>query len=1559
MKQKLFSIILTIIGMVVGTSRMCAAEQIAYYDANGYTAANSTAGTYSTCSWGSGVSLQLTGNIGKNYSAGNGDITISGVSYKTIKNSNGAANTFYAPSGSLITKVVFYVTTNVDSGNGVLNNFNGESCSETVTSVKNYTNPTVITKTIANGASEVPFTFGSQQVCFVAVVSYYNPETMSVPTITTDLPTTENAVVGTPLSLSVAASDVDTYQWYQCSDAEGTGASAISGATTATYNYTATTEGTQYIYCVASNLKGNTQSAICAVTASAPAEYTPVTFGLTRPLTAPAEEGANGTMGANVWNTANGLITLSEIKGTEVSIDSQNRSYVIDGVTYTATQSYRKDVNRSAFVEAQYAGYTFTVPDGKKLDLTSVSARLSDASNCTWTWKISVQNSDSDDPATQIWGSSDKSTTANSTTKVSISDAAFTNALSGLKSGTYQAKIYFYQSGGAKCNTIDLTFTGNLFDADPEVAEVSIPETAYAILNVSNSIKSTVNAYPAVTAYQWYSCDANGQNATAVEGATSSTLTFTPTAVGTEYYYLAATNAAGTANSNICTVTVIEEALFSDFSAILNNQSGSLLTSAEQVQGTSVNFGIAVDEDGNTIRVAADSPLSIATISGKYHSEHGLQNFKTIVKVPGKVKIKLGTCQWGGNVTIKNASNETVATVNTNNGTCYHGNTSTNMVTVYYEGDATTLTIEGGNYVPFVSISSVSTLSKYTVTFKNGEEIVDTKTIYNDGTDTQTLGTLPIVIADEGKRFRGWYEVTDGSEGKAVISTVPSGDMTYYAVFADIPTTTAGYYMPSNGLELANVLEYIEETSASSAKIFLKNGTYTLPRGAVRHYTHTHSSTGAILWDGDAYDPITYLNTSNISFVGQSRDGVVITNIEPNTNDYVFDGQFGSANIYEGIGKSDVIQIGSKVSGLYWQDLTVSTGMADAYGRDIAIQDKGTQNIYKNVCLHGYQDTWTSNNDNGLYYFEGGVVRGRTDYLCGKGDIYFDGVELRQLKGGYAAVPSKPANIGWVFKDCIINGDDSDVDGNYTLGRPWGSGTPVAVFIDTKMNVKPSTIGWNEMSGGWPARFAEYNSMDADGNAISLSGRKSTFADTHSNNPVLTSEEADTYSDKDAMYGEWNPTQYTVQAEVSNVVLNGNTLTWEGSSDAYLIEKQGEFVALTTETTYTVDGYGLYTVRAANSRGGFGESSASGEPGNITFAIATGTNVSGFDSTPSSTDERITEIVKVSASSADDSGKADLSVKLNCGDESHAAATAGFTVPEGYKFVPYSASVKVQPIDYDAYVKIALSDANNSVSNEAESFTQGTITTSTLTFNEEIAYTGNVTLSLFCYDGANTGVTNYRLGTPITISGVLVPVTKVETITQAMQGYKSFYNGNISYTADENTKVYVAVSRNNTENTILLSKLTDRVIPAATPVILKTTNVCAEPTSAAYYQVTLTPNEEALPYDGENMLNATQGGESLDVYRLGYKGDVVGFYSWTTTSATTGVVYLDKSGFDAGAKITFIFDDEEDELPTAISSVDDTKADDAAAETFNIAGQRVQPTAKGLVISRNGKFLNK
>ena len=339
--------------------------------------------------------------------------------------------------------------------------------------------------------------------------------------------------------------------------------------------------------------------------------------------------------------------------------------------------------------------------------------------------------------------------------------------------------------------------------------------------------------------------------------------------------------------------------------------------------------------------------------------------------------------------------------------------------------------------------------------------------------------------------------------------------------------------------------------------------------------------------DDKEYDnPTSVLSAANTSFIGESMEGVVLTNVTPGAT---WNNGFGDACPLEGIGKGDVLQI--KGADCYFQNLTIKTSMGDAHGRDIAVNDQSNRTIFKDACLWGYQDTYVSNNQNGKFYFEGGIIRGRTDYICGKGDAYYNKVTFRQVKSGYLAVPSVPKKYGYILQSCKIVGDTDDVNGTYTLGRPWGQGTPIALFIDTEMEVVPSAIGWNEMSGGWPARFAEYGSHTASGVAVDLSGRKTIFAETHENNPVLTAEEAavPTLATVMGQDDDWQPTLLTEQAPVpTGLQANGGELSWTGSDYAllYAIVKDGEIIAFTKEAAYTATEDGEYAVRAANEMGG-------------------------------------------------------------------------------------------------------------------------------------------------------------------------------------------------------------------------------------------------------------------------------------------------------------------------------------------------------------------------------------
>lgn len=407
--------------------------------------------------------------------------------------------------------------------------------------------------------------------------------------------------------------------------------------------------------------------------------------------------------------------------------------------------------------------------------------------------------------------------------------------------------------------------------------------------------------------------------------------------------------------------------------------------------------------------------------------------------------------------------------------------------------------------------------------------------------------------------------------------------------------------------EVSTVDELVEAiknagTRADKSKrfrIFIHDGEYKLPA------SETATKNGS---DGKTYpDPTTYINVPNISFIGESMDGVVITNTVPKVEG---DNGFGAANVLEGIGNGDVMDLNSDATGTYFQDLTMKSSMGDNRGRDIVLNDKSNKTIAKNVCLWAYQDTYVSNNERARFYFEGGVLRGRTDFLCGKGDVYYNAVTLQMCdKGGYLAVPSKPTKYGYIFKDCEIVGEKDGIDGNYTLGRPWGSGTPIALFIDTKMTVKPSAVGWNEMSGGWPARFAEYNSTTAAGTVIDLKDRKKIFADSHANNPVLTKAEADAVGYTVVMGGDddWDPASHAEQAPApTNVVIDGNLLSWDDSDYAscWAICKDGKVIAFTIEPSYTVSASDVresvvYSVRAANEMGGLGEAVVASEQSGI------------------------------------------------------------------------------------------------------------------------------------------------------------------------------------------------------------------------------------------------------------------------------------------------------------------------------------------------------------------------
>lgn len=345
-------------------------------------------------------------------------------------------------------------------------------------------------------------------------------------------------------------------------------------------------------------------------------------------------------------------------------------------------------------------------------------------------------------------------------------------------------------------------------------------------------------------------------------------------------------------------------------------------------------------------------------------------------------------------------------------------------------------------------------------------------------------------------------------------------------------------------------------SSATRKTIFLKNGKYDMGGTELR------------------------VSAYNVSLIGESRDGVIL---------------HGSRT---GI-SNPVLNLRDR-TGFYLQDLTVRNdfdyGTGSFNGVAVAIYG-GDKTVMKNVLMLSNQDTQVTGH---RAYFENCEIHGTVDFICGGGDNFYSNTDLvLEDRGGNAVTaPSTNSSLKWgyVFDHCTIkavDGATAATDGSYSLGRPWQN-EPRCNYLNTTMSVLPSAGGWSGM-GNLPTHFYEYNSMDADRNAIDLSNRVNPSSSTNSYTPVLTDEEAAKFTVQNVLGGtdSWLPTDYTNEVDAPTVSLSGSTISWTAVDDArcYVIFKNGEYLTNQTATSYEMADEGIYTVRAANEMGGLGAAS--------------------------------------------------------------------------------------------------------------------------------------------------------------------------------------------------------------------------------------------------------------------------------------------------------------------------------------------------------------------------------
>ena len=337
-------------------------------------------------------------------------------------------------------------------------------------------------------------------------------------------------------------------------------------------------------------------------------------------------------------------------------------------------------------------------------------------------------------------------------------------------------------------------------------------------------------------------------------------------------------------------------------------------------------------------------------------------------------------------------------------------------------------------------------------------------------------------------------------------------------------------------------------------------------------------------------------NKPYLHFIGQERDKVIITD----------DRLCGGDNaLHVSVGATVVVNSNN----CYFDNLTLE----NSWGHDkqagpqaLALNTIGDRTVFKNVAMLSYQDTWiTPSASNNRVYAKDCFIEGAVDFIYNSGNIYIDNTTLyiNRKSGGYIVAPSHADDVKWgyVFMNCTITAPGNPRETDVWLGRPWHN-SPKTVFINTTAEVTIPAAGWYEKMGGLPALWAEYNTMDGDGNPLDLSQRRSSYwkeGDNgeqiwkHNVKNVLTAEEAAQYTVKNVLSGSdnWQPEIITESCAAPKATIEGSKITWQAVPYAicYVILKNNEVAGFTTDCEFAYEAGAEYKVFAANEQGGLSE----------------------------------------------------------------------------------------------------------------------------------------------------------------------------------------------------------------------------------------------------------------------------------------------------------------------------------------------------------------------------------
>lgn len=373
------------------------------------------------------------------------------------------------------------------------------------------------------------------------------------------------------------------------------------------------------------------------------------------------------------------------------------------------------------------------------------------------------------------------------------------------------------------------------------------------------------------------------------------------------------------------------------------------------------------------------------------------------------------------------------------------------------------------------------------------------------------------------------------------------------------------------------------------------SGLYTSIQDAVNGVPE--GSSALITIKAGVYDEHVLINKPNIHLMGQSKQNTIITGSKLHNDD--------GGNV------DTNATVNVTANNVSFDNLTIRNTRYNE-GQALALYTKGDRIVITSCNLEGYQDTYRTGKRGQRHLVRNTKIAGRTDFIYGDGEVYFDSDTLHIVEsGGYIVAPDhqSPA-YGYVFRDAVITAKSS---GTTTyLGRPWHN-TPKVSFINTRLTADVAIYpqGWHDMDG-LPLQMAEYNTVDAQGNAVDLSQRKTSFTNTEgttrSSKALLTPVETNSYklsymlSGTDQWDADWQAFILPApQIQASSVQVSWNDPT--GFAVCYLVTMSDGETFLTTQTWCDPQGRKC-SVQAISAYGVLGEPAWSDQPSGISASKA-------------------------------------------------------------------------------------------------------------------------------------------------------------------------------------------------------------------------------------------------------------------------------------------------------------------------------------------------------------------